>query len=194
MMAHCDQEWRGARSLEFGFKPGELFGLLLWGQEEIPGLLVALVVRHVAVKCNKGDEWIYLWKLKAIPASGHGEAGRAVAGASGTCVLELVFYFVSGKVLIVVVAEDGVGGAVEDVLRVHVFKLSLPARGLCAACEFFIPVVAEEQESFGMDAVLAGIGRHAGSYGGLGLGIHVSPIADHEDFRSARFRCGRGCE
>ena len=126
VMPHDNQEGSCPRTLQLRFEPCQLFGLLSERQREIlPVLGGAVLIRHVAVERDKRDQRILGRELKAVPARRHCPACMPAFGIRQFCV-----DFAVGPLLIVMVAEDGIGAAGKGVSWIHLFKLCLPPRRL----------------------------------------------------------------
>src|SRR5580692_10490528 len=128
MVRHHGEERRRARTLQFGFEPSELLALLLGREGEVPAVAYAAIrERHVAVEREKRDDGILRGKLEAVPKRRHGPAGRSCARAPRARIFQFRGDFTVGPKLVVMVSRNRVGGTRKGVLRIHLFKLRLPA-------------------------------------------------------------------
>src|ERR1700733_14078329 len=91
-----------AGTLKLAFEPCQLFCLLFRGEGEIAAVaFLGPGVRHVAIKRQESNQWVFSGKYKAIPARGHCPAGRGAAVASAARVLQLSIHFALRPLMII---------------------------------------------------------------------------------------------
>ena len=177
-MGDHNQEGCGSWLCKLCPEPLQLLRLLRRCEGEVDRVYVVRAV-HVAVESDDGDERVLAWQLIAVP---EGRLGPARAWPLGVGKLDLGFGDVRRDPLVVVVAHDAEGRAVEGAARIHVFELGLPARVVDAARHGAVPAVAEHEQSLRLQPVVLCVLHHLLRGRGLSCDVFfVSPVPNDED-------------
>ena len=184
MMPHRNQKRRRARLLQLRRQPRQLLCLLCRSQRKVrPTVPPPVCRRHIAVQRNHRHQRLLCWKLKPIPQRRH----RPPRPRS-LRILQLRRHLTLRHPLVVVISSDRIRRAIEHALRIHLFELCLPTLVLHSTRQWPIPVIAEHQQCFGRKILCLDIILHRLCHTRLRLEVFVTPIAHHQQTRTATRR------
>src|ERR1700688_3720893 len=159
MVRDDDAEGRGERLGQLASEPFELLLSLLpphAGGKAVGQLTIGK--GHITVQRNDGCYRPAEWELIAIPLRGLGPAGVS-AGSIGKRGVQLDLW----PSLVIVVAWNRVGRAIEDILGIHLLEVCTEARAVHTAGKFAIKVIAQKEQCIMLQVMLPGIGGHGAS-------------------------------